>query len=157
MADLVTPACADDSTLPAVDPSDLDSAIRVGQRMLAAYGNTSGYNIYAYAQAHGALAESLRILLRALGTEPHTAAPAPQPRCPSAHPDDPTPCSGPVVVTVLDAGNAGLDGCEHHAARLLATLHCGRPVAKPDAPCGVALDVFRAAGYIRPYPWREER
>jgi hypothetical protein len=79
------------------------------------------------------------------------------PRCPAAHPEDLTPCSGPVVVTVLDASNAGADGCEHHAARLLASITGGRPVAKPDAPAGVALRIFRAAHHTRPYPWREDR
>ncbi|MDX2696856.1 hypothetical protein [Streptomyces ipomoeae] len=57
------------SALITPEPSDLDTAIRVGQRMLAVYGNTSGYDIYAYAQAHGGLAEALRILLSALDSE----------------------------------------------------------------------------------------
>ena len=74
-------------------------------------------------------------------------------RCPSAHPDDPTPCSGPVAVTVLDAQNAGANGCEHHAARLLASLEGGRVYALQDAPEGAAIRVFRAAGGIRPFPW----
>ncbi|MET8803581.1 hypothetical protein [Streptomyces sp. NPDC004546] len=77
-------------------------------------------------------------------------------RCPAAHPEDPTPCGGPVVVTILDAENAGADGCQHHAARLLASLTGGRPVAKPDAPAGIALAVFRTSGAMRPYPWRGE-
>lgn len=76
-------------------------------------------------------------------------------RCPAAHPEDLSPCGGPVVVTVLDSGNAGADGCEHHAARLLASLDGGRPVAKLDAPEGAALRVFRAAATLRPFPWRE--
>ncbi|WP_432134250.1 hypothetical protein [Streptomyces sp. bgisy154] len=76
-------------------------------------------------------------------------------RCPAAHPEDVSPCSGSVVVTVLDATHAGVDGCEHHAARLLASLTGGRPVAKPDAPAGIALRVFRAAQHLRPFPWRE--
>lgn len=59
-----------DNTSPCAEPGDLDTAIRVGQRMLAVYGDTSGYDIYAYAQAHGGLAEALRILLRALDAEP---------------------------------------------------------------------------------------
>ncbi|GAA2259803.1 hypothetical protein GCM10010415_22280 [Streptomyces atrovirens] len=78
-------------------------------------------------------------------------------RCPAAHPEDPTPCGGPVVVTILDAANAGADGCEHHAARLLASLTAGRPVAKPDAPAGVAGRIFRTAHHTQPYPWREDR
>jgi len=59
-----------DNTSPCAKPSALDTAIRVAQRMLADYGNTSGYDIYAYAQAHGGLTEALRILLRALDAEP---------------------------------------------------------------------------------------
>jgi hypothetical protein len=77
-------------------------------------------------------------------------------RCPAAHPDDPTPCDGPAVVTVLDAQNAGADGCEHHAARLLASLEGGRVYALPDAPEGAAIRVFKAADSIRPFPWVED-
>ena len=51
----------------AAEPSDLAVAIRVGQKMLAAYGDSSTFSEFGYAQAHGALSESLRILLRALG------------------------------------------------------------------------------------------
>jgi len=74
-------------------------------------------------------------------------------RCPAAHSEDPTPCDGPPVVTVLDAHNAGADGCEHHAARLLASLKGGRVYALPDAPEGAAIRVFKAADGIRPFPW----
>jgi hypothetical protein len=74
-------------------------------------------------------------------------------RCPAAHRDDPTDCTGPVCVTVLDAENAGANGCEHHAARLLASLEGGRVYALPDAPDGAALRVFTAAADIRPFPW----
>ncbi|MGQ5649487.1 hypothetical protein ACUJ8H_05400 [Streptomyces sp. EKR5.2] len=74
-------------------------------------------------------------------------------RCPAAHPDDPTPCVGPVAVTVLDALNAGADGCEHHAARLLASLDGGRVYPLPDAPPGAAIRTFTAAGSIRPFCW----
>ncbi|MER6525730.1 hypothetical protein [Streptomyces sp. NPDC001508] len=74
-------------------------------------------------------------------------------RCPAAHPDDPTPCDGPVVVTVLDAHNAGADGCEHHAARLLASLHRGRVYPLPGAAAGAAIRVFKAADTIRPFCW----
>ncbi|MGI5195564.1 hypothetical protein ACQEVY_18250 [Streptomyces sp. CA-288835] len=74
-------------------------------------------------------------------------------RCPAAQPQDPTPCVGPVVVTVLDAGNAGADGCEHHGARLLASLDGGRVYALPDAPPGVAVRVFTAAAGLRPFCW----
>lgn len=74
-------------------------------------------------------------------------------RCPAAHPNDPTPCAGPTTVTVLDADNAGADGCEHHAARLLASLEGGRVHALPDAPDGAAIRVFKNAGDTRPFPW----
>lgn len=74
-------------------------------------------------------------------------------RCPAAHPEDPTPCVGPVVVTVLDAVNAGADGCEHHGARLLASLVGGRVYALPDAAPGTAVRVFQAAAGLRPFCW----
>lgn len=75
-------------------------------------------------------------------------------RCQAAHPDDPTSCSGPPTVTVLDARNAGADGCEHHAARLLASLQGGRVYRLPGAIAdGAAIRVFQAAAGIRPFPW----
>ncbi|MDX2946923.1 hypothetical protein [Streptomyces caniscabiei] len=74
-------------------------------------------------------------------------------RCPAAHPEDPTPCVGPVAVTVLDAVGGGADGCEHHGARLLASLDRGRVYALPTAPAGAAIRVFRAAAGIRPFCW----
>ncbi|MET7731239.1 hypothetical protein ABZT02_07705 [Streptomyces sp. NPDC005402] len=143
---------------PAAEPSDLAVAIRVGRRMLAHYGDASGFDVFAYAQAHGGLAEGLRILLRALDAEdgeqpgPRTAGNLAL-RCPAAHSEDPDPCNGPVVVTVLDAQNAGVDGCEHHGARLLASLDGGRVYALPDAPDGAAIRVFKAADATRPFPW----
>jgi hypothetical protein len=66
MADLSMPA-RPDNTVP--DPDDLAVAIRVGQYMLDKYGTVDSADIFAYAQAHGGLAEALRILLRALGAE----------------------------------------------------------------------------------------
>ncbi|WP_055593389.1 hypothetical protein [Streptomyces hirsutus] len=77
----------------------------------------------------------------------------PNDRCPAAHPDDPTACVGPVVVTVLDAAGAGADGCEHHAARLLASLAGGRVYPLPDAPGQAAIRVFTAADTTRPFCW----
>jgi hypothetical protein len=56
-------------------------------------------------------------------------------------------------VTVLDAHNAGADGCEHYAARLLASLERGRVYPLPDAPAGAAIRVFTAADAIPPFPW----
>ncbi|MGW0417520.1 hypothetical protein [Streptomyces sp. NPDC003015] len=135
------------------EPSDLATAIRVGRRMLAHYGDASGFDVFDYTQAHGGLTEALRILLRALDTEPANPDRGPAPRCPAAHSEDPDPCNGPVLVTVLDAANAGLDGCEHHGARLLASLERGRVYALPDAPEGSAVRVFKAADAARPFPW----
>ncbi|MFE6589971.1 hypothetical protein [Streptomyces sp. NPDC057781] len=74
-------------------------------------------------------------------------------RCPAAHPEDLTPCEGPVVVTIIDKQDAGADGCEHHAARMLASITGARPVAKPNAPAGVAARVFRAAHHTHPFAW----
>jgi hypothetical protein len=56
-------------------------------------------------------------------------------------------------VTVLDRQNVGAEGCEHHGARLLASLEGGRVYALPDAPAGAAIRVFKAADGIRPFPW----
>lgn len=76
-----------------------------------------------------------------------------QDRCQAAHADDPTPCDGPPVVTVLDAANVGADGCEHHAARLLASLEGARVYGLPDDTTGAAIRVFKAAQSIRPFVW----
>jgi len=134
--------------------NELRSAIRVARRMLTGYGDATGWDIYAYAQAHGALAEALRILLRAVDAEPDgKAQQASKPQCPAAHPEDPTPCGGPIVVTVLDRQNGGANGCEHHATRLLASLDGGRVYPLPDAPDGAAIRVFKTAGALRPFSW----
>ncbi|WP_399559026.1 hypothetical protein OIA45_49150 (plasmid) [Streptomyces chartreusis] len=77
-------------------------------------------------------------------------------RCPAAHQDDPTPCDGPPAVTVLDRHNAGLDGCEHHGARLLASLEGGRVYPLPDAPEGAAIRVFKAAAELPPFLFARE-
>ena len=54
---------------------------------------------------------------------------------------------------ILDRANAGAKGCEHHGARLLASLEGGRVYGLPDAPEGAAIRVFTAADSIRPFPW----
>jgi hypothetical protein len=77
----------------------------------------------------------------------------PAERCPAAHPDDPTPCGGPVVVTVLDRHNEGVAGCEHHGARLLASVDGARVYPLPTAPHGSAIRVFKAADTLQPYAW----
>lgn len=130
----------------------LDIAIRIGQEMLATYGQVDYGDIAAVGQAHGALRESLRILLHSLGVEPVSPV-GNTPRCPAAHPEDPTPCGGPIAVTILDSSNAGADGCEHHATRLLASLDGGRVYGLPDAPAGAAIRVFKGADTTRPFPW----
>ena len=56
------------------EPSDLAVAVSVAQQMLAAYAHVDYGNPGAVAQAHGAIRESLRILLHTLGAE------APEPR-----------------------------------------------------------------------------
>jgi hypothetical protein len=76
-------------------------------------------------------------------------------RCPAAHPSDPSPCVGPVAVTVTDASGAGLDGCEHHGARMLASIKGAKIYALPDAPDGAAIRAFKAAGTMPPYAWRQ--
>lgn len=75
-------------------------------------------------------------------------------RCPAAHPTDPDACKGPVAVTVVDKSGAGMDGCEHHAARMLASMAGARVYALPDAPEGAAIRTFKAAGDLPPYSWR---
>ncbi|WP_233229496.1 hypothetical protein [Streptomyces sp. I5] len=142
------------------EPSNpnLDTAVHVAREMLAAYGTTDYADPAATAQALGATRESLRILLRALGVETTTPPPVPAPsaeRCPAAHPDDPTPCGGPVVVTVLDRHTAGVTGCEHHGARLLASVDGARVVPLPTAPEGVATRVFKTADSTPPYAWEK--
>lgn len=125
---------------PVTEPTDLAVAIRVAQQLLDSEHALS-------------LRESLRLLLRALGAEPVRPPLQVERRCPAAHPEDLTPCSGPVSVTILDGTNQGAEGCEHHGARLLASLKGGRVYALPDAPAGVAIRVFKTASATRPFPW----
>ncbi|MFJ3806794.1 hypothetical protein ACIPWE_10570 [Streptomyces sp. NPDC090073] len=56
-------------------------------------------------------------------------------------------------MTVQDAVNSEADGCEHHGARLLASLAGGRVYALPDTTPGSAIRVFTAASGIRPFCW----
>ncbi|WP_420034681.1 hypothetical protein ACN2WE_21375 [Streptomyces sp. cg28] len=66
MTDLSTSTAVDNTTLPSLE---LDTAVRVAQKMLTAYGDTSRFDIAQYAQAYGAFTESIRLLLRAVGAE----------------------------------------------------------------------------------------
>lgn len=76
-------------------------------------------------------------------------------RCPAAHPEDPTPCSGPIVVTVADRFGGRDDACEHHGARLLASINGATVHPLPGAPEGAATRVFKAASTTRPFAWRD--
>lgn len=78
-------------------------------------------------------------------------------RCPAAHPGDPTPCVGPHdAVLILDKDKAGAYGCEHHAARLLASLDGATVHTAPGGPKDAAIRVFQAADDIRPFCWFED-
>lgn len=146
------------------EPTDLDVAISVAQQLLDSDSVLS-------------MREALRLLLRALDAEPTSnflgsqevpersrpqgwtdvmTVQVPGDRCPAAHPEDPTPCGGPVVVTILDKANAGANGCEHHGARLLASLDRSRVHGLPHAEPGTAIRVFKAAAGIRPFCWYED-
>ncbi|MFF3911562.1 hypothetical protein ACFYZJ_37800 [Streptomyces sp. NPDC001848] len=140
------------------EPASLEGELRLMRKVLA---ETASLNIHSHndmLQAAVALDRRVRGLLAALGAEPDvtSSTAGASERCPAAHPEDPTPCDGPPVVTVLDAHNAGANGCEHHGARLLASLEGGRVYALPDAPEGAAIRVFKAAGGIRPFCWYED-
>ncbi|MFE9936348.1 hypothetical protein [Streptomyces hirsutus] len=127
------------------EPTDLQVAIGVAQQLL------DSDNVPA-------LQEALRLLLRAHDAEPTTRPAVVEPpalRCPAAHPEDPTPCGGPTVVTILDAQNSGANGCEHHGARLLASLDGSRVYPLPDAPEQAAIRVFKAADTLPPFAWLE--
>ncbi|MFD4868874.1 hypothetical protein [Streptomyces sp. NPDC058412] len=73
-------------------------------------------------------------------------------RCVAAHPEDPTSCAGPLdAVIVLDSHGGMAAGCEHHAARLLASLDGAR--VEPGSVAGAATRAFQAADSIRPFCW----
>ncbi|MFK0125577.1 hypothetical protein ACIQSP_19960 [Streptomyces nigra] len=138
----------------------LDTALQVARQILADFGD-SRRDGFSYPAGYGATFEALRLLVRAVDAETGDVPSGPSSssgagaRCPAAHPDDPDPCVGPVAVMVLDADNAGAKGCEHHGARLLASLEGGRVYALPDAPDGAAIRVFRAAADLPPFAWVE--
>ncbi|MFD5472945.1 hypothetical protein [Streptomyces sp. NPDC127105] len=135
------------------EPSDIETAASVARQLLEAFADVDHGDVFALNRAHGALTEALRILLRAVETETERTPMNTAQRCPAAHPDDPTPCAGPMAVTVLDAANAGADGCEHHGARLLASIEGARVYALPEAAPDAAIRVFKAADGIRPFCW----
>lgn len=55
----------------------------------------------------------------------------------------------------MDRSGAGIDGCEHHTARMLASLAGARVYALPGAPEGAAARTFKAASTMPPYVWRQ--
>nr|WP_107908829.1 hypothetical protein [Streptomyces chartreusis] len=72
----------------------------------------------------------------------------------AAHDDDPTPCTGPLdAVTVIDAEESEMTGCEHHGARVLACLDGGRAVEGSVPMAGARVTL--AADSIRPFCWNE--
>ncbi len=129
------------------------SRILAARQALADAQSMSLLDVSAMARMIGRLEVTVEQLV-AMVDAPLSGSPV---RCPAAHPEDSTPCGGPVVVTVVDAENAGADGCEHHAARMLASISGARPVAKPDAPAGMAARIFRTAQHKHPFPWRGEQ
>ncbi|MDX2675814.1 hypothetical protein [Streptomyces soliscabiei] len=139
--------------LRAVDPEGEATAASVARQVLTTYADVDHGDVFALNRAHGALTEALRILLRAVDPETEATPVSTAQRCAAAHPDDPTPCGGPAAVTVLDASNSGADGCEHHGARLLASIEGARVYPLPDAPQGAAVRVFKAADSTRPFCW----
>lgn len=131
--------------------------VAAARETLAAARDVDLLDGIAMAGIIGRLETALRVLVDLVdGDDGRESGPV-VPRCPAAHPEDPTPCDGPVVVTVLDRANAGVDGCEHHAVRLLASVTGTRPVPKPNTSVGLAMRIFRAADRTRPFPWREGR
>lgn len=146
---------------PTPEPSNLDVAFRVAQRILAAYGDSSRVG-FSCTEACSTQREALRIILRALGAddgkgpglvrtpggEQHENR-----RCPAAHPDR---CTGQPTITVLDWRNAGADGCRHHFARLLTSLVGGRVCGLPHATPGTAIAAFKAAAGLCPCPWNTD-
>ncbi|WP_331728790.1 hypothetical protein OG693_39420 (plasmid) [Streptomyces sp. NBC_01259] len=75
-------------------------------------------------------------------------------RCSAAHEDDRTPCAGPHdAVTILDGHANAAPGCEHHGARMLASIDGAH--VEPGSVVGAATRVLAAADTIRPFCWYE--
>lgn len=67
------------------------------------------------------------------------------PTCNAHYSNDPNPCTGPAVVTVMFNQSQGSTACEQHAIDRLATMPDAWPIALPDAPPGAAIRIFQAA------------
>ncbi|MFD4795974.1 hypothetical protein [Streptomyces anulatus] len=81
-------------------------------------------------------------------------APAPQSagRCAAVHIEDPTACRGPRdAVTILDGTGNAATGCEHHGARMLASLDGA--CIEPGSVVGAATRAAAASLTIRPFCW----
>ncbi|MFE2828452.1 hypothetical protein [Streptomyces sp. NPDC059271] len=158
-------------------PSNLTISVNVARLLLAQHEQVDHRDLYAVNRAHGALAEALRLVLRAVDAEGTQIVSTPGgdhvrgasekvftevrdnpsgQRCPAAFTDDAAPCDGPPVVLILDPTNRGAEGCERHGARLLAVVKDGRAVALPEAPEGTASRVFRAAASSRFFTAHED-
>ncbi|QFZ73986.1 hypothetical protein GFH48_12680 [Streptomyces fagopyri] len=133
------------------EPSNLTISVNVARLLLAQHEQVDHRDLYAVNRAHGALAEALRLVLRAVDAEVPRSGKLSDlgERCPAAQADDPSPCDGPPIVTVYAPRGEGADGCGHHAAQLLAATNNTHPVALPDAPVGAASEVFKAAASLR--------
>ncbi|WP_331764375.1 hypothetical protein [Streptomyces anulatus] len=80
--------------------------------------------------------------------------PQPAGRCAAAHIEDPTPCRGPRdAVTILDGTGNVATGCEHHGARMLASIDGAR--IEPGSVVGAATRAYAASQTIRPFCWYE--
>ncbi|MGW3910524.1 hypothetical protein ACWEBX_03215 [Streptomyces sp. NPDC005070] len=67
----------------------------------------------------------------------------------------PTPCGGPLdAVTVIDQAGTEVPGCEHHGARLLASLDGARAVERSVPAAGARVTM--AADRLRPFCWYED-
>ena len=76
-------------------------------------------------------------------------------RCGAVHVEDRTPCIGPRdAVTVLDAVGGAAPGCEHHGARMAASVDDVR--VEPGSVVGAATRVAAAADTLRPFCWYED-
>ncbi|MGW5989465.1 hypothetical protein ACWFRT_13805 [Streptomyces anulatus] len=81
--------------------------------------------------------------------------PQPAERCAAAHIDDPTACRGPHdAVTILDGTGNAATGCEHHGARMLASLDGAH--IEPGSVVGAATRAAAASQTIRPFCWYED-
>ncbi|QSB14043.1 hypothetical protein JQS43_21270 [Natronosporangium hydrolyticum] len=70
--------------------------------------------------------------------------------CAAAHPEDWSPCDGPVdAVRVVDRAGDSVAGCVHHAAVVLASVVEAR--VYPGSVAGAAIEAFRRSRARRPF------